>query len=138
MQIDINVKTLGKGQLYNHCNERYDVLGMICKAVGIEDEEMDYRKSITFMNKKENNLDTVKELPKELSPFFSRDNSWNPISTHFKKSHKYRVTELGEKIVALSDSAVDSLTEGWFGLPDWQAELTEALKEGGVEVSWTE
>ena len=43
MKVNIDTVTLGRGQLWNHCNERYDIMGLVCKEAGLEDDDMDHR-----------------------------------------------------------------------------------------------
>ena len=132
MQVTINPDFLGKGQLYDHCTELHCALGRICEAAGVEDDEMNHRKSIVFkrIEAVKNAEGTVvkaevpaKDLPEELIPFFV-EQDWNPIS--YEGARKFVPTDLGESIIRISDVRSKS----------WQEQFTSKLAEENVEVVW--
>ncbi len=94
MKITINVAALGRGQLWNHCTERYDIMGLICKEAGIKDDAMDNRMCVILKKDPKEDINT-QTLPDDLSRFFTATKDWNPISKVHKGSFKFGLNELG-------------------------------------------
>ena len=135
MELSINTLDLGKGRLWNNCNERYCALGLVCKEAGIADDDMGQRDSIVF-KKRPDEKDAngqvkefpLKNLPNELSLFFTEDTGWSPISLTYKDSKKFRANTLGQKIIDLNDNRPDG----------WKEQLVETLVLGGVDLALEE
>ena len=125
MKVKIDPAKLGIGRLFNHCNEKCCALGAVCRAVGIEDEEMDNYVGLIFLP---NDKGATKELPQELGSFFVADTNWDPISPRFNGSTKFTLNDQGRKIAGLNDKRA----EGWLD------NVAASLAEGGVEVEWGE
>lgn len=132
MNIIINTVALGRGQLWNHCNERYSIMGLVGKEAGLEDDDMDHR-VCAILKKDPKEDDNTRALPDELSPFFVTAKVWNPISEHYKKSLKFSLNELGLQIAWLNDSMVLGGVEN---LDEWKKQVVATLFEGGIGVEW--
>ncbi|MHA2280044.1 MAG: hypothetical protein ACXAC5_04100 [Promethearchaeota archaeon] len=133
MKIKVNIGTLGRGQLWNHCNERYGIMGLVCKEAGLEDDDMDHRMCVILKKDPKEEVNT-RTLPDELSPFFVKTKDWNPISPHYKGSLKFSLNELGLRISGMNDALVSgSIGEDVDG---WMKRLVALLFEGGVGVEW--
>lgn len=132
MKVNIDVATLGRGQLWNHCNERYGIMGLVCREIGLEDDDMDYRTCVILKKDPKEDINTRK-LPDELSTFFVEAKNWEPISQHYKDSLKFILNELGLKIAGLNDALVSGAVEDQ---DEWTKQVVAALFEGGVGVEW--
>ena len=132
MKITINTVALGRGQLWNHCNKRYNIMGLIGKEAELEDDDMDHRMCV-ILKKDPKEDDNTRDLPDELSPFFVTAKNWSPISKHYKGSLKFSLNELGMKVVSLNDSLVSDDVED---LDEWKRQVVATLFEGGVGVEW--
>ena len=136
MNLNINKKSLRSGHLFNSGSEHLCALGAVCRAAGINDEEMSTRRSIVFKKKPdEKNAQgqvtktfAVKELPEELVPFFIEDTGWEPIGESFRGSRKFIFTELGRSVAKINDTRTIN----------WVEKLTETLSYGGVDITWEE
>jgi hypothetical protein len=136
MKITIDIATLGIKQLWNHCNERYDIMGLVCKEAGLQDDDMDHRTCVILKKDLKEEMNS-RDLPAKLSPFFVQEKNWNPVSQSYKGSLKFNLSELGMRIISLNDSLLTS-PEDWYveGEGGWKAQVATALSDGGVDVEW--
>ena len=136
MQVSINLRELGLGSLWNRLTGKHCSLGLVCKAAGIEDEEMNAGKSVVFFRQPDEKDKLgrvtkefpVRDFPSELTPFFSKNTKWDPMSIRYLNSSSFVATELGQEVITINDQR----REGW------QDKLMEALAKGGVELIWEE
>jgi len=135
MKITVDVTTLGRKQLWNHCTERHDILGLVCKEAGIKDSEMDHRMCVILKKDDDDDVNT-RSLPSELSPFFTETKSWSPISKTYKGSVRFGLNELGLKIADMNDSYVSGGIGDDDALAEWESQVVAALFEGGIGVDW--
>ena len=136
MQVEVNLSTLGRAMLWNHCNEQHCIMGFACSAAGVTDEQMEYRKSLVFKQEEERDIQgkivkvlaPAPELPPELAPFFTEVEGWAE-STKTQGALKYTLNDLGNRIVAHNDNRI-SVSDSW-------RETAAALfAEGDVELTW--
>jgi len=137
MEVNLSYSSVGLGQLWNHCNKRHCLMGLVCKAAGVEDHEMDYRKSLVFKGQEKRDakgkvieVEPSRAIPEEISAFFTEDETWAE-RTKMKGSRRYVLNELGLGVAALSDSGPGHLPE-----PMWQAKILEILAKGNVQAVW--
>jgi len=127
MQLNLDVTRLGRCQLFNPSNEKHCVVGLICKAAGLEDLEMNSRKGLVFIQVDDET--PPKDLPVELEPFFD-EVAWNPVVKSLKGSRKFMLSTVGNQIANLSDTGLAGESA------NWQEQITDVLASNNVEATW--
>ena len=137
MEVNLSLVNRGKGQLWNHCSERHCILGMVCKAAGVEDFEMNHRLSIVFKHQETKDvagkvIKTIpaKALPEELTSFFEEEKGWAK-RTGMKGSRRYKVNDLGNTVALLNDSGPGQVPQAM-----WEAKVLEVLAYGDIQAIW--